>query len=206
LAIPCYSDDASGVQTLIDEELGSVGLVIQGDARRRLTQLLGGDRLASRNELKKLALYCHGTGTVTEDDVIDAMGDVAALSVDDAIDAVFSGDTLRLEAALERILSSKTSVFLVLRGCIVQFEQLDAMRSLIEHHNKQPAQAIAEKGRGIHFKRKPVVERALRHWRLKAINREMRRLYDAVLETRRRPQLESAIARQALLRTCLLSR
>jgi DNA polymerase-3 subunit delta len=34
----------------------------------------------------------------------------------------------------------------------------------------------------------------------------MRRLADAVLETRRRPQLEASIARQALLRTCLLSR
>ncbi|MDP2731995.1 MAG: DNA polymerase III subunit delta [Hoeflea sp.] len=206
LAVPCYPDDAGGIQSLIDEELGGASLAIQGDARRRLSQLLGGDRLASRNELRKLALYCHGTGTVTEDDVIEAMGDVAALSVDDAVDAVFSGDAARLEAALERILASKTSVFLVLRGCIVQFEQLDAMRSLVENHQRQPAQALAEKGRGIHFKRKPVIERALRHWRLNAINREMRRLAEAVLETRRRPQLESAIARQALLRTCLLSR
>ena len=206
LAIPCYSDDARGIQTLIDEELGNAGLSIQNDARQRLSQLLGGDRLASRNELRKLALYCHGTATVTDTDVIETMGDVAALSVDDAIDAVFSGDPVRLEAALERILASKTSVFLVLRGCIVQFEQLDAMRSLVENHNRQPAQAMTEKGRGIHFKRKPVVERALRHWRLAAINREMRRLADAVLETRRRPQLEAAIARQALLRVCLLSR
>lgn len=206
LAIPCYPDDAGGIQSLIDEELGGVGLTIQNDARRRLSQLLGGDRLASRNELRKLALYCHGTGTVTEEDVIEAMGDVAALSVDDAVDAVFSGDAVRLEASLERILSSKTSVFLVLRGCIVQFEQLDAMRSLVDNHHRQPAQVLVEKGRGIHFKRKPVIERALRHWRLDAINREMRRLAEAVLETRRRPHLESAIARQALLRTCLLSR
>ncbi|MBC7280263.1 DNA polymerase III subunit delta [Hoeflea sp.] len=206
LAVPCYSDDARGIQTLIDEELGSAGLAIQGDARQRLSQLLGGDRLASRNELRKLALYCHGTGKVTDNDVIEAMGDVAALSVDDAVDAVFSGDAAGLEAALERILASKTSVFLVLRGCIVLFEQLDAMRSLVENHNRQPAQAMTERGRGIHFKRKPVMERALRHWRLDAINREMRRLADAVLETRRRPQLEAAIARQALLRTCLLSR
>ena len=206
LAIPCYSDDARGVQALIDEELGNAGLTIQGDARQRLSHLLGGDRLASRNELKKLALYCHGTGTVTDADVIEAMGDVAALSVDDAVDAVFSGDSAALESALERILASKTSVFLVLRGCIVLFEQLDAMRSLIENHNRQPAQVMAERGRGIHFKRKPIVERALRHWRLDAINREMRRLADAVLETRRRPQLEAAIARQALLRACLLSR
>lgn len=206
LAVPCYSDDARGIQALIDEELGGAGLTIQGDARQRLTQLLGGDRLASRNELRKLALYCHGSGKVTDADVVEAMGDVAALSVDDAIDAVFSGDAAGLEAALERILASKTSVFLVLRGCIVQFEQLDVMRSLVENHGRQPAQAVTEKGRGLHFKRKPVVERALRHWRLEAINREMRRLSDAVLETRRRPHLEAAIARQALLRTCLLSR
>ncbi|MEM5470822.1 DNA polymerase III subunit delta [Hoeflea sp. AS60] len=206
LAIPCYADDARGIQTLIDEELGGAKLNIQADARQRLTQLLGGDRLASRNELKKLALYCHESGTVTDEDVIEAIGDVAALSVDDAVDAVFSGDTVRLETSLERILASKTSVFLVLRSCIMQFEQLDAMRSLIENHGRQPAQAMTEKGRGIHFKRKPVVERALRHWRLDAINREMRRLSDAVLETRRRPHLEASIARQALLRACLLSR
>lgn len=206
LAVPCYADDARGIQSLIDEELGGAKLVIQGDARQRLAQLLGGDRLASRNELKKLALYCHGSRTVTDDDVIEAIGDVAALSVDDAVDAVFSGDPVRLEASLERILASKTSVFLVLRSCILQFEQLDAMRSLIENHGRQPAQALTEKGRGIHFKRKPVVERALRHWRLDAINREMRRLSEAVLETRRRPHLEASIARQALLRTCLLSR
>jgi len=206
LAVPCYADDARGIQALIDEELGGAKLVIQGDARQRLAHLLGGDRLASRNELKKLALYCHGSGTVTDDDVIEAIGDVAALSVDDAVDAVFSGNAAGLEAALERILASKTSVFLVLRSCILQFEQLDVLRSLVENHGRQPAQAISEKGRGIHFKRKPVVERALRHWRLEAINREMRRLSEAVLETRRRPQLEASIARQALLRACLLSR
>ncbi|MBV6649894.1 MAG: DNA polymerase III subunit delta, partial [Hoeflea sp.] len=155
LAIPCYADDARGIQTLIDEELSAAGLTIQPDARQRLAQLLGGDRLASRNELRKLALYCHDSGKVTDEDVIEAMGDVAALSVDDAVDAVFSGDPVRLEAALERILASKTSVFLVLRSCILQFEQLDAMRSLVENHGRQTAQAMTEKGRGIHFKRKP---------------------------------------------------
>jgi DNA polymerase-3 subunit delta len=50
-----------------------------------------------------------------------------------------------------------------------------------------------------------MVERRSGTGRLPAINREMRRLADAVLETRR-PQLEASIARQALLRTCLLSR
>lgn len=206
MAIPCYPDEARDIQKLIDEELGAAGLTIRGDARQRLAELLGGDRLASRGELRKLALYCSGSGTINEEDVIAAIGDVAALSVDNAIEAVFNGQPARLEAALNRILSSKTSVFQVLRGCLSQFEQLDAMRALVENHARQPSQVMAEKGRGIHFKRKPVVERALRHWRLDAINDEMRRLSQAVLETRRHPQLEASIARQALLRTCLLSR
>lgn len=206
LAVPCYSDDSRSIQALIDEELGVAKLTIEGDARLRLTQLLGGDRLASRGELRKLALYCHGRNSVSEADVIDAIGDAAALSVDDAVEAVFGGDLTRLETALERILASKTAVFLVLRSCLQQFEQLDAMRDQVENHGKQPAAVMAERGRGIHFKRKPIVERALRQWRLPAIRTEMRRLGDAVLETRRRPALEASIARQALLRCCLLSR
>lgn len=167
---------------------------------------MGGDRLASRGELRKLALYCHGASTVTDADVVEAIGDVAALSVDDAVEAVFSGDAPRLEAALEQILASKTAVFLVLRSCLQQLEQLDTMRALVEGEGRQPAQVIAEKGRGIHFKRKPVIERALKRWRLPDINAEMQRLNQAILEGRRRPQLEASIARQALLRTCLLSR
>ena len=118
LAVPCYSDDSRSIQALIDEELGAAKLTIEGDARLRLTQLLGGDRLASRGELRKLALYCHGRNSVSEADVIDAIGDAAALSVDDAVEAVFGGDLTRLETALERILASKTAVFLVLRSCL----------------------------------------------------------------------------------------
>jgi DNA polymerase-3 subunit delta len=107
---------------------------------------------------------------------------------------------------LERILASKTSVYLVLRGCLVQLEQLDAMRALVENQVAPAGAGHGREGPWIHFKRKPIVERALRHWTLKAINAEMHRLAQAVLETRKRPQLEASIARQALLRTCLLSR
>jgi DNA polymerase-3 subunit delta len=197
LAIPCYADDARGVQALIDEELGGAGLTIQGEARQRLSQLLGGDRLASRGELKKLALYCHGSGTVTDADVVEAIGDVAALSVDDAIEAVFSGDAARLEAAGTHsgLKDLGVSGAARLHGSVGAARR---MRSLVESQSRQPAQVMAEKGRGIHFKRKPIVERALRHWTLKAINAEMYRLAQAVLETRKRPQLEASIARQAL--------
>src|ERR1700730_8323153 len=51
---------ARAVAKLIDDELRVSDLRIAPDARASLMALLGGDRQASRNELKKLALYAHG--------------------------------------------------------------------------------------------------------------------------------------------------
>ena len=206
LAIPCYPDEARGIQGLIDEEMEKAGLGITAHARARLASLLGSDRLSTRSELKKLALYCHGLKTVEEDHVLAAIGDAAALSVDDAVDAAFEGDTKKLELALERILSSRTPVFQALRSVLQTFEQIDVMRARMENEGKPVSQIMSEMGRGIHFKRKPIIERALRQWQGTTINREMKRLADAVFETRKNPALEGAVARTALLRVCLLNR
>lgn len=205
LGIPCYADDGRALQALIDEEMGAAGLRITADARHRLSTLLGGDRLASRGELRKLAIYCQGQDTVGEDDVIEAIGDVASLSVDDAVDCVLSGDPAGFDQAFERIEKSKTSSYLVLRTLIQQFELLDQMRAAIEVEKKQAAAVMAELGRGIHFKRKPVIEKALRYWQSAAIRREIDRLGEAVYESRRRAALENQIVRHALLRVCLFS-
>src|SRR3981189_1790057 len=59
VAIGCYPDGERDLAKLIDEEFRPSGLRIAPDARAVLTALLGGDRQASRNELRKLALYAH---------------------------------------------------------------------------------------------------------------------------------------------------
>src|SRR6476619_1387649 len=64
VAIACYPDTERDLARLIDEEMGASKLRIAPDARAGLMALLGGDRQASRNELKKLALYAHGADEV----------------------------------------------------------------------------------------------------------------------------------------------
>src|ERR1041385_1513051 len=49
-ALPCYADSERDLVRLIDDELRAAGLAIAQDARETLLSLLGGDRLASRNE------------------------------------------------------------------------------------------------------------------------------------------------------------
>ena len=77
VAIACYPDAERDLAKLIDDELRISNLRIAPDARASLMALLGGDRQASRNELRKLALYAHGKGEVTLDDVMAVVADAS---------------------------------------------------------------------------------------------------------------------------------
>lgn len=199
ISVACYADDVRAINGLIDKELGAAGLRITPAAREALRDLLGADRLASRNEIAKLALYCRDEPVIEESHVLDIIGDASSTSVDDAIDAVLTGDMDRLMTALRKVEASKTSMFLVLQSCLRQFQQLDILRAEMDAKRLGPPQVTATLGRGIHFRRKPLIEAALKTWALTAIRRDLQRLQNAILQSRSRPALESDIASQALI-------
>ncbi|MFD1329784.1 DNA polymerase III subunit delta [Mycoplana ramosa] len=205
VAIPCYSDDGRALNGLIDSELEAAGLRIAPAARQRLMECIGGDRMASRNEIRKLALYCQGQGLIEEEDVLAAIGDASAISVDDAVDAILKGDQQAYLNAMQKIMTSKTPVFLVLQACLKQFQLLELMRAEMDDRRIDASQAVATIGRHLHFRRKPVIEQALKRWRSDAIRREMSRLQATILQSRQRSSLEGTIALQTLLSTALQS-
>ena len=94
---------------------------------------------------------------------LEIVGDASAISVDDAIDAVLKGDADGLQHAIRKITASKTAVFLVLQACLKQFQLLDLMRAEMDEKRQPPAQVVATLGRHLHFRRKPLVEAALRN-------------------------------------------
>ena len=59
-ALPCYADGERELGRLVDSEMRAAGLTLAPDARALLIPLLGGDRAASRSELRKLVLYAAG--------------------------------------------------------------------------------------------------------------------------------------------------
>src|ERR1700676_4264495 len=91
VAIGCYPDGERDLAKLMDDELRASQLRIAPDARAALTALLGGDRQASRNELKKLTLYAHGQGEVTLDDVMVVVADASARKIDPMVEGAFAG-------------------------------------------------------------------------------------------------------------------
>lgn len=205
MAIPCYADDAKSLNLLIDEELAAAGLRITADARMALQECLGGDRLASRNEIRKLALYARDAGLIEEHHVTAIVGDASAISADDAVDAVLKGDLAGFHHAVQKVVSSKTPVFLVLQGCLRQLQLLDLMRTEIDGRRASIQDAVNAHGRHLHFRRKPAMESALRDLTSAAIITEMNRLQSAILQSRQRASLEDTIAMQALLATTLVA-
>src|SRR5690606_24997914 len=99
MALPCYADDARGIEDVIDSVLSEWKMQITLDARHLLRASLGGDRLATRGELEKLCLYARGKKRIDIDDVREAVGDVAGLSTDEIIDAMLMGNLPGLETA-----------------------------------------------------------------------------------------------------------
>ncbi|SFB54366.1 DNA polymerase III, delta subunit [Rhizobium sp. NFR07] len=201
--IPCYADDARALNALIDTELSTEGLAITPEARRHLVDQLGGDRVASRNEIRKLALYCRGMGKIEEHHVDEIIGDASSISADDAVDAILTGDLPAFHRAFQKILSSKTPLFLILQSCLKQFQLLDSMKIEMEEKRAQSGQVMKTLGRHIHFKRKPIFERALKSWRPEAVTREAERIQTAVLMSRQRQSLEPSIVFHALLGAAL---
>lgn len=203
--ISCYADDKRALNSLIDTELSHSGLRITPDARELLIESLGGDRIASRNEIRKLALYCQNDGIIEEHHISEIIGDASAISTDDAVDAILAGDGQAFLHAVEKIVQSKTPLFLVLQGCLRQLQLMDAMRAEMDEKKLQPAQVMQTLGRGVHFKRKPIIEAALRNWSAPAIAVEMNRIQAAILQSRQKQGLERSVASHTMLSTTLQS-
>ena len=70
-AIECSQDSDADLNTLIDGFLAAERLAISNEARALLQAALGEDRLMSRAELQKLALYMRGRERVEAEDVTE---------------------------------------------------------------------------------------------------------------------------------------
>lgn len=195
-AIPCYSDSERDLARLVDDEVRANGLAIAPDARAALVALLGGDRRASRAELRKLTLYAAGSPRVELEDVVAVVADASALALDGIIDAAFAGRPGDVETQFAKARAAGTAASTIVGAALRQVEKLHAIRLAIE---SGVADALDRMDPTLHFRRKPLVEAALRSWTAERLARAMSQLAEAELETRRQADLAEAIVQRTLL-------
>src|SRR6202047_1071904 len=125
VAIGCYPDSERDLAKLIDDELRVSNLRIAQDARATLMALLGGDRQASRNELRKLSLYSHGQGEVTLDDVMTVVSDASELKIDPIVDGAFAGNPAAVETEFAKAMIAGTYPGMIIAGAKRQAAGVD---------------------------------------------------------------------------------
>jgi DNA polymerase-3 subunit delta len=198
VAIPCYPDGERDLARLIDDELRLSNLRIAPDARATLTSLLGGDRQASRNELRKLALYAHGNSEVTLEDVMAVVADASELKIDPIVDGAFAGRPDLVETEFAKAMVAGTYP-----GMIVSAAQRQAAwlhKSALAVAEGTPLTAVLEGGfPRLHFSRKANVEIALRNFNAARLVSIIDQLATSALEMRKQAPLAAAIAQRTLL-------
>lgn len=198
VAIPCYADAERDIGRLIDDEMRAADLSIAPDARAALMPLLGGDRRASRAELRKLALYAHGQERVELDDVTAVVADASVLALDSLIDATFAGKLTDLEKEFAKALVAGTSASAIVGAAIRQAERLH-MLSLEIAGGASASDLVQRPQSGIHFRRQDAFTKALRAWTPERLAKVLTMLGEASLDARRQSDLATAIAQRALM-------
>ena len=196
-ALPCYADSERDLERLIDGELRGAGLTIKPEARALLVPLLGGDRAASRNELRKLALYARGRNEIDAEDIIAVVSDASELELDELVDAAYAGRSSELEAKIAKARIAGTPIGSIFFAAQRQLAQLHRWRVAIEAAGGRFS--VDSLVPPVHFRRKSIVEAALRQWNAARLAAVMTDLADAVLAARRAPALADTIAERALL-------
>jgi DNA polymerase III subunit delta len=198
VAIACYPDTERDLAKLIDDELRVSDLRIAPDARVVLTALLGGDRQASRNELRKLALYSHGQGEVTLDDVMTVVSDASELKLDPIVDSAFAGKPDLVESEFAKAMVAGTYPGMIIMAAQRQAAWLH--KSALAVAEGTPTSTLLESGYPrVHFSRKANVEVALRNFSPAKLVAIIEQLATAAFDMRKQTALASAIAQRTLL-------
>ncbi len=196
-ALPCYADDAGSLAELIRRTLGEDGITADGAAVEYLVGQLGGDRLLSRSELEKLALYAGAGATVTVEDARSVVGDASAMSVDEVADAAAGGHRELLDELLDRSFRFGNKPASVLG---VMSRHLQKLRIVLVEVDAGQTVDRAIKGLRppVFFKRRAAMERQVRLWRSATLARALEIVSEAELEFRTTAMPDQALCARAL--------
>ena len=177
VAIGCYPDGARDLAEVIRETLAARRISASRDAQEFLVAHLGGDRLLTRGELEKLALYAGDGGRIELEDAQLSIADSAALSLDDAVLAAAEGDGAALDRALRRVFEEGESPVSVIRAVLRHVQRLHALSARVAAGDT--VDGVLRGARPpIFFKQQDSFRRQLALWR----EPQLRRQLDALVE------------------------
>ena len=134
IAVRCYPDEDWALEKVVADTLAQHGLVADDAATAYLVDHLGGDRLLTRRELEKLALFAGERGKgrpITLEEAAASVGDTAGLTYDDLCAAIAGGDRVMADRCLMRLQAEGESAVAILRIVGRHFRSLHAFHAAV---------------------------------------------------------------------------
>lgn len=198
LAVPCYNDDGPGLDRLIEAELGEARSVLTSEARVLLRSVLGADRLASRQELRKLRFYAEGSDRIDVEAVMAAVSDAGVLALDAFIEAVAGGDPGRAEHEFDRLTASGMAPTAIATATLRHLQALDA--AIAVRASGGSIEDALRSFRPPPFRdRRDAAVRQIKLWSGGRIATAADVVYRAIADARRNSELGAAILSQGLI-------
>jgi DNA polymerase-3 subunit delta len=197
-AVACFPDDARDLGAIIEATLAAVSVRITPEARRLLIARLGADRVLSRSEIDKLAIYAHGKAIIAEGDVEAVVGDAAELALERIVLAVGGGQTALALAECDRSLAAGESAQAVITALQRHFLRLHRMRAALDG-GRSMDEVLRLLRPPPHFKQRDALERQARSWSGAALAAALARIAATAGAARRNAALEAMLAEHLLL-------
>ncbi len=197
VALPCYADDARGLEDLIRQTAKAHGLAVAPEAIALLGERLGADRALTRNELEKLCLYV-GEGEITEDDVRASVVGDGEQTFDGLVDAVAAGDMKRADREFAKALTGGLPPVGILRMLTNKMKTLHMLAGLTaETGNAQ--EAVRALRPPVRFPRDKILIRQANLWSRASCERALQLLEAAETECKTSGLPDEAICGRLIL-------
>ncbi len=197
-AVACYADEARDIEGLIGETLKAHGLAITSDAREMLVARMGADRVMSRGEIEKLALYAAGKTEVDAADVDAIVGDASELAIDRTLNAAASGDAARAVTEFARAVAAGESPQGIIIALQRYLQRLHRIRTDLDA-GASFEDVIRQQRPPVHFKQKDAIGLQCRMWSSPRLARALARTAEAAKAARLTSSLEEAITEELLI-------
>ncbi len=116
------------------------------------------------------------------------VADASALALDALVDAAFAGRLADVEKEFAKAMIAGTTPSAIVGAALRQIERLHALRLTVESGTSVSA-TIEQVQPPIHFRRKPLIETALKAWTAERLAKAMSMLAEASLDARRQSDL-----------------
>lgn len=197
-AIGCYAEEGRSLVQTIETTLRELGVSPRPEAVAWLAEHLGADRLLTRRELEKVALYVGPGGVVDAEAAMCCVGDLAGLSLEDALLAASSGAVAAADRALELAMAEGAAPVAVVRSALLHMQRLQRGRLAVDG-GLSASDAVRAMRPPVFFRRVGAFTASLELWDSKALGRACAALWDAELACKRTGQPAELICRQAVL-------